>query len=456
MKFTKFGKALLLSALSVGVVLSVTSCVESYAVGYLYVTGTVTSQSSGAGIISGFSIDHNTGKLTPINGLPISSGGANPERAVLLTGSRFLYVLNRGVNAAGGSNCTTAAPCQNANVTLFAVGGNGILSPQATFYTQGVNPFRMVADSSGNFLYILDHDAIDSNAYTGKSLTVNSCTEELGSATTSCGDITTFKVDSTTGRLTLVINSAVTAASGTALTYFPVPAQPVDFLMASGNILTLSNAKTAQTAYPYVGGSSVFPYTYNATSGQLSVSQNTAQPLGILAGTGMSYAGGYLYVLDNEAGSTWGTAGYFSQILPFSVNNGTLVSQTGGVVPDDVTLSNPIALIIESKSKWAYVANQGNLTNTSDAGSGLTGYVLDPSTRQLTTLPGEPFGSGSGPQCIVEDPSDQFIYEANFVDSTVTGRLIDQNSGTLNALSAGSSFALTGPATYCLVNGRTD
>jgi hypothetical protein len=81
MKFTKFGKALLLSALSAGVILSVTSCIQSYTIGYLYVTGTVTATPSGNGIISGYKIDHNTGKLKPINGLPISSGGANPVRA---------------------------------------------------------------------------------------------------------------------------------------------------------------------------------------------------------------------------------------------------------------------------------------------------------------------------------------------------------------------------------------
>ena len=43
MKFTKFGKALAMGALSAGIVLGVTSCVESYTVGYLYVTGTVTA-----------------------------------------------------------------------------------------------------------------------------------------------------------------------------------------------------------------------------------------------------------------------------------------------------------------------------------------------------------------------------------------------------------------------------
>ena len=153
MKFKKFGKALLMSALSAGAVLSVTSCVQSYTVGFLYVTGTVTAQTSGNGIISGFKIDHNTGNLVPINGLPVASGGANPGRAVLLTGGRFLYVLNRGVNAEGGSNCTTADPCKNSNITQFAIGGNGILSQQGTFFTQGNNPFRIIADAAGGFLY---------------------------------------------------------------------------------------------------------------------------------------------------------------------------------------------------------------------------------------------------------------------------------------------------------------
>src|SRR3974390_2918434 len=147
MKFTKFGKALLMGALSTGVILGVTSCVRSYTVGYIYVTGTVTAQSTGTGIISGYKIDHNTGFLTPIKTLPVSSGGANPDRAVLVHGSRFLYVLHQGTNAQGGTTCTTANPCQNSNVAEFAVGGNGSLTYQQTFYTQGINPTRILADT---------------------------------------------------------------------------------------------------------------------------------------------------------------------------------------------------------------------------------------------------------------------------------------------------------------------
>src|SRR6516165_10260083 len=134
MKFKKFGKALLLSALSAGVALSITSCVQSYSVGFLYVTGTQTAQSTGNGVISGFKIDHNTGALKPINGLPVSSGGANPGRAVMLTGGRFLYVLNRGSNPDGSDG----------NITQFAVGGNGVLTSQGTFFSQGLNPSRII------------------------------------------------------------------------------------------------------------------------------------------------------------------------------------------------------------------------------------------------------------------------------------------------------------------------
>ncbi|HUA98999.1 MAG TPA: hypothetical protein VMA34_11780 [Terracidiphilus sp.] len=475
MKFTKFGKALLVSALSAGVILGVTSCVQSYTVGYLYVTGTVTAQSSNNGIITGFKIDHNTGFLTVVHGLPVASGGSNPVRAVLITGQRFMYVLNRGVNAQGNGDCTTADPCGNANIEQFSVGGHGILTPQETFYTQGVNPFRLIADTSGNYLLALDHDAPDSDAYTLSGATTNSCTEALGSSTTSCGDITVFKIDSTTGRLSIVTNAQVSSASGQPLTYFPVPANPVDFVLDSGYILTLSATPTATAAapcntlatlvsvYPYVCGTQVFPYTYSSSSGQLTLNQNSAQPLGIAQGTAIVVAGGTVYVPDNEpvtipseGNFTAGT--YSSQILPYTVGtNGALQSETGGAIPDDSTLANPIYVLQESKGKFIYVANQGNETLGQNAESGIAGYFLTTAPNyELSFIAGEPFGSGAGPQCIVEDPSDQFIYEANYDDSSVTGRIVDPNSGVLTTMRKQSSFGLDGQPTWCLIDGRTD
>jgi 6-phosphogluconolactonase (cycloisomerase 2 family) len=458
MKFMKFGKALAMGALSVAVVFGVTSCVESYTVGYLFVTGTVTVSSGSNGIISGFRIDHNTGRLTPINTLPVASGGANPVRAVLTLGSRFLYVLNRGVTASGSPDCygTGANACLNSNITQFIVGGNGTLTPQETFYTSGINPFRLIADPSGNFLFVLDHDAPD-NASPSSS---DNCALALGTSVTTCGDITVFKIDQNTGRLSLVVNAQVTAVSSAQpITYFPVPVNPVDFLLSNGSIITLAGAPSP-TSYPYVGGTLAFPYNYSGTTGQLTLSQNSSQPLGVTQATALVSAGGVIYVLDNEP-LTVSFNGVPttspSRILPFTLGTGgALQAEPGGAIPDDPTLSNPIYIMIESKGKFLYVANQGNNIIGPNPESGLAGYfVTTAPAYQLSFIADEPFGSGSGPQCIVEDPSDQFIYEADEYDATVTGRVVNPETGDLTGLRVVSDYKLLGPASWCLVDGRT-
>jgi 6-phosphogluconolactonase len=454
MKFMKYGKALLMSALSAGVVLSLSSCVQSYTVGYLYVTGTVTSESNGNGIISGFKIDHNTGKLTRINGLPVSSGGANPVRALLFNGGHFVYVLNQGANASGGSVCTAADPCKNANITEFVVGANGMLTAEATYQTQGVNPFRLIADSSSH-LFVLDHDSPDNNS--GATGSANGCYQALSGAT-SCGDITGFSINTSTGRLSLIQNLQVqvtNTASGTQnLTYFPVPADPVDFTFADNNILTLTGAPGKSDA-----PQSVFPYAFNTSSGQLTRTLNTADSIGdVYEATAIIYSGKYVWVLDNEPGTTNAK----SQILPWTVStNGSLTAPSHGPIADDLNQSNPIYLQVENGGKWFYVANQGSSTDTTDALSGIAGFI-EHSPFDPEEISGTPvgFGAGAGPVCLVEDPSNQFFYTANFDSSTVTGQMFDPTTGLLRPLSetskASSSYALTGPPSWCFVDGHTD
>ena len=441
MKFKKFGKALLMSALSTGVVLSISSCVQSYSVGFLYVTGNVTAQTTGNGVISGFKIDHNTGALKPINGLPVSSGGSNPGRAVLLTGGRFIYVLNRGSHS-DGSACTEVNPCTNANIAQFAIGGAGVLTPQGTFFTQGNNPSRIIADPSGLYIYVLDKNSPSSA----------SCSLALGPSITRCGDVTAFKIDSVTGRLSLIVNAQVTSASGTPLPFFPVPADPIDFLLSGQTLLTLSGTPTT--------GDSVFPYSYNGANGQLTVSQNSSQPLGISHATGMALAAGTTYVMDN--GSNTNNPPTNGRILAYTLgSNGALQAEPNGVFALDPAQTNPLYMIAETGGKWLYVANQGDNTNTNNAQSGITAFTIQTTPYNLAPIAngGQSSGIGAGPQCILEDPSNQFVYTANFNDSTVTGLAIDKNAGNLSPLSqrtkAKDSYAIPGPASWCVVSGRT-
>ena len=440
MKFRKFGKALVLTAISAGVVVGISSCVQSYTVGFLYVTGTQTASTTGAGVISGFKIDHNTGNLVSINGMPVSSGGANPGRTVLLSGGRFVYVLNQG-STADGAPCSATDVCKNANITQFSVGGNGVLSPQATYYTQGNNPFRLVADSSGAHLFALDHDAPNGAG----------CSLVFGPAVTTCGDITAFSIDSTTGRLSYVLNSQVTAASGAPLPYFPVPANPIDFTLSSNYFLTMSGTPAT--------GDSVFPYAYDAANGQLTVNQNSSQPLGISAGTAVVVAGGVTYVLDN--GRNTNAPSSNGQIFAYSLGSGgSLQAEPNGYIADNPAYSYPNYVIASNNGKWLYVLNRGDNVNTTTAQSGIAAFTI---TNPYQLLPiangGQIGGTGAGPQCILQDPSNQFIYTANFNSSTVTGLSIDQNDGNLIPLSqqtkAKDSYALPGPAAWCIATGRT-
>lgn len=449
MKFTKFGKAVLIVALSAGTIFGLASCVQSYTVGFLYVTNIITAQPNGEGQISGFKIDHNTGNLKPIAGMPIGSGGANPVRATLITGSRYLYVLNRGLNSQKNGDCTTDDPCSDSNIVQFAVGGNGILTAQETFPTQGVNPFRLLSDSSGNYLFVLDHDSKDNYASTYNPST-NGCTLALGSGVKTCGDVTVYQINQTTGRLQLVLNAQVTSAGGQPLTYFPVPANPIDFTLTSGYVLTLAGAPGSNQVS--------FPYVYNSSNGQLTVSQNASQPLNVHEGTAIVTASGTVYVLDDEPITVSGSVASQSQILPYSIGtNGALQIAQGGAVADDPAQANPVQLLTESKGKYLYVANLGNNDTTSgNAQSGITGYTIEPGTQPLQELSGIQTGSGAGPQCIVEDPSDQFIYTANKYDSTVSGKSLNVETGNLQPLSKGNSFSLNGPASWCLINGRTN
>jgi len=99
------------------------------------------------------------------------------------------------------------------------------------------------------------------------------------------------------------------------------------------------------------------------------------------------------------------------------------------------------------------------VNNKTVALSGIAGYVMN-SPFLPSEMGGTPigFGTGAGPVCMVEDPSDQFFYTANYDSQTVTGQALDQVSGVLTPLlqssKAPSSYALTGPPSWCLVDGR--
>ena len=425
MKFRKFGQVCLALVVSLGLGFGVTSCSTDHTVGYFYVTGTQYQQ------ISGFRIDNNLGQLTATQNSPYSSNGVNPIKILVTTAGKFVYVLNAGCGATGQIACPANTPPDEtgANISLFTVGGQGGLSFQASYTSQGNQPIAIQADASGTHLFVLDSTVPDT------PVDKANCKAYVpGNDATVCGDITAFNIDGNTGRLSLITNQQVKNSAGTNLTYFPVGSSPINFfLIPSGSfIYTIENGQAGNTNDPAQG-----VFVYANSGGQLTLTQNT--PIATNA-TQLSYiyaSSRYVYLIDAQDGTTAG------QIIPYTVGtNGALQSLVGGQVANTGTVANPGPMIVDHQNKFLYLTNMGpNLTPSSEASS-VSAFFIDPTTGRLTPITTTvPFGAGSSPRCILEDPSNQYLYTANYSDSTVTGAIINSSTGTLQTLRKATSSA---------------
>ena len=420
MKLSWFGRAALalVSALALG--LSMSAC-GGGTIAYLWAVGQQHNQ------ISGYKVDDYTGNLTAITDSPFSTNGFNPVDIVVKPGGRYVYVINQG--SPQGSTVSSTVNSPDAGISVFSVGGNGSLTFQTNYTNlQGVMHLWAAFDSSGTYLFVLDKYGPP---------TVQPGTQTLVAATT--GVITTYAVDSNTGRLTLVTQSASTPAGGNAPLYLPVGTNPIMMASGGGCLFTLNSADQSITPY-------------SVSNGQLSTVTTGSIPSG--ASNATSINGNSTSMVVTDAGVNPGTSPGF--IHPFMLG-GTcnLTAFTGGAQPNDVTVSNPVYSFFDTSSKFLYILNHSTTTTgTTTPYSSLTAYSLQ--NGELAEISGSPFKSGAGPSCMVEDPTAKFLYTSN-TDGTITGYSFTSTEGTLSDLSRGSTFTTGDLNLTCLaLSGSVD
>jgi 6-phosphogluconolactonase len=442
MKFRKFGRITLALAVSLGTGLGVTSCSTDHAVGYLYVTGQQYNQ------VSGFRIDSNLGNLTATQNSPYSSGGANPIKALTANAGKFLYVLNAGCGGTGQAACSSATSADNTgpNISLFTIGGKGSLSFQTSYTSQGNFPVSIQTDSSGTHLFVLDSQVPDPTT----------CVGYTGTPATICGDITSFNIDPNTGRLSLITNQGV-QKNGVNLSYFPVGSSPINFVVVPSNSYIYTIEKGSGSALD----PSQAVFVYANSSGQLTLSQNTPIITPALDLSFIYASSKYIYLIDATQDTTLphnpsGTG----QILPYTIGtNGALQSLVNGVANNSGTVASPGPMIVDHTGNWLYLANQGPNINSSGPASSVSAFFVNQTNGELQPLSGGAsgtsviFGAGSQPECILEDPSNQYLYTANYASSTITGAVINTSTGTLTTLRKSTSFTGPGNPTWCAVSG---
>jgi 6-phosphogluconolactonase len=444
MKFWNLGRVTLALAASLVLIGGMDSCIYDYTNAYIIVTGSQYNQ------IASYREDNDTGQLRAAPGDPLSSGGQDPIRAVLLTGGRYVYVLNHGKPTFDST--TGNVTWTGGNISVFSIGGDGQLAYQLSYPSQGNGSVRLAMSGLGDFLYVLDsYEPMPGNPGVTPGQATKSAAYPCYDASTGMyrpvGDVTVFSIDPATGRLYLVQNQEQQTSTGVDLSYFPIGCGPIDMYQGSGYLFI---AETSNPFYKNQNGEDIYPY--QAPSGGQLLQPQSPQVLQGTTGISVingSSSGKYIYILDNGTNTIYTfTAGA----------NGFLSTISGGSYPNYSVTSGMTALTTDSTGSYLYIANS-QAPVLGQPNSIISAFYVTPNTGDLqpiTSGTNSMFPTGSGPVCIFEDTSHQYIYTADSQSSQVTGSHFDPNSGVLSNLSHGSAFPTVGTPTWCLYSANTN
>src|SRR6185437_6226778 len=414
MKLRWFGRLALALFASLALGLGMSAC-GGGTIAYLWVLGQQYNQ------IASFKVDDFTGNLTQTPHQPFATQGANQITILVKAGGRFVYVLNQG------SNDTPTSDSGDAGITVFAVGGDGSLNYLQTYHSQGFQPMWMQFDATNSYIYVLDKY---SPAYQPNP------TPPPGSKPYDVnGSITAFSIDPTTGRLTLVLNTQSVPPNSPAPTYWEVGQNPLQMKQSGSCMFTVNSADQSITPYSLGGGGQLV----NVTTGKIATGANKISSIN---GNGADV------ILTDTGNNT---------ILPYSIGSSCALSLTlGGVTQNAPGTSNPTYSFISSNNKFLYILNQSTTSTTvTQPFSSITGFLIQPSSS-LAALTGSPYSVDSGPVCMVEDPTNKYLYVSAHNSGQVTGKLFNANTGELSQLSRGSTFSATGLATCLAISGAVD
>jgi 6-phosphogluconolactonase (cycloisomerase 2 family) len=424
MKLSLVGRWSMALFASLALGLGMTAC-GGGTIGYMWVLGQQYNQ------IVGFKVDDFSGNLTEVPGAPFSSNGSVPVSLVVKTGGRYVYVINQGV---GGS---ATGPGTGQTIALYSVGGDGSLSYQQSYHSQGYISQWAQMDSSGTFLYVLDKYSPGVNAMSGLYDAAN---------TDGNGSITVFAADVNTGRLSLVTN-AQTQVNGVNTPFWEVGPAPIMSKSQGGCLFTVNSGQTnnVQTVTPYTIGSS--GQLVNVTTGNIIITPTTGTATNI---TSINGGGSFIFLTDAANNIIYG----YSEGGTCGLN-----ALNGGTTANIAGTANPVYSMLTTTGSltYLYVLNGSpNDTLPTTPNSNISAFSINSSNQELQPITGAPYTVGSGPVCMVEDPTNQYVYISNHNDGTVTGKTFNSTTGELAQLSKGSTFAASGLAGCLAISGAID
>jgi 6-phosphogluconolactonase len=376
MKLNKLSQLILVSIIGLAVASFLTAC-ELVTIDLVFVGATGVSSAS-SGQIYAFETDAESGALRT-GPSPVSTGGADPVAMAVTANYYHMYVANAGNNS----------------IVHFAISDLGILSAKDTA-TLANTPVALATSSSNTYLFAVSGTA---------------------SAT-----LTEYPISVSTGTMG--------TPSSTSLT---VPGYGSDVIVPTGVVVLADGNAVYVTAYDksaYNPGGST---TSNANPGWLfgfTIGSNGA--LTPLAGS--PYEAGvkpsaiatdptsrFIYVTDFASNELIGYGVFANDTLQFMVNG---PFKTG---------NEPTGVAVDPRGIYIYVAN--SLDDTVSA------YSITLATGTPSTVVNATSSAGNStdtdPVSIIVDPSlGRFVYTANYLGNSVSGFLLNPNTGALSTLQA--------------------
>jgi DNA-binding beta-propeller fold protein YncE len=184
-------------------------------------TGNFVYAANQDGTVSAYTVNRDTGALTPVSGT--FTAGTSPSWVAVQPDTRFVYVANGGSNDLSG-------------FSIIGPAGTLVPVPKTPFACSG-SPVRVIVDPSGRFVYVAEGAAgagvffINGDGSLTSEQTVTPAAGASASAVTveprarfayitdSVNSVSAFAIDSTSGKLTSIAGSAtVTGTNPVALT----------------------------------------------------------------------------------------------------------------------------------------------------------------------------------------------------------------------------------------------
>jgi len=332
--------------------------------------------------VSGYSINRETGELTPVPNSPFQTGSVPDQVAVDPQAARFVYVTNSGFrdNLSGFSIDPKTG-------TLTAVPGSPFLT--------GSFPQPVAVDQTGQFVYVGNDGDNNVSGYRierkdGSLKRILDSPFATGVSPNSPGAgvfLDSIAVDQTAQFVYLAVG--ISGAHGVVVGYHvdrdtgaltPVQGSPFQTGDGSCSIVVDPKAEFAYVATSF--DNRVWGYRIDRQTGALTPVQGSPFTSGTKPSSiAVDQLAQFVYVANQTANTVSG----------FSIDR-----KTGSLTPVPGspfrTESVPKSVAVDQTAQFVYVVNEGS--------NNVVGYRIDPKTGTLRELPSSPFATGLSPQSI--------------------------------------------------------